>query len=154
MSRAGGFAVTGTLKAGPIDLEVLRHGEGRPILLVHGVNPVNPKAPFLDLLAEHGAVIAPSHPGFGQSPLPDDFDTMYDLVHLYLDLLEHLRVDAVTLIGLSFGGWLAAEIAAACPHRLAKLILVDAVGIKVSDRETPDILDVINSAPSVVQRRR
>ena len=57
-------------------------------------------------------------------------------------------------MGLSFGGWLAAEIAAARPHRVERLILVDAVGIKVGDRETPDILDVFNTAPAEVQRRR
>ena len=32
-------------------------------------------------------------------------------------------------------------------------MLVDAFGIKVSDRETPDILDVFNTAPAEVQRR-
>src|SRR5258708_8403428 len=39
--------------SGDIDLEVLQGGSGRPILLVHGVNPVSSAAPFLDLLAEH-----------------------------------------------------------------------------------------------------
>ena len=81
---------------------------GRPILLVHGINPVSPQAPFLDLLAEHGEVIAPSHPGFGDSPRPEDFDTMYDLVHLYRDVLDALP-DQAALIGFSFGGWIAAE---------------------------------------------
>ena len=51
---------------------------------------VDPDAPFLDLLAAHAEIIAPSHPGFGHSPRPADFDTIYDLVHLYLDLLETL----------------------------------------------------------------
>jgi pimeloyl-ACP methyl ester carboxylesterase len=99
-------------------------------------------------------VIAPTHPGFGHSTRPDDIETVYDLVHLYLDLLEQLPGERVTLLGLSFGGWLAAEIAAVCPHRLERLILVDAVGIKVSGRETADILDVFNTHPAEVQRRR
>ncbi len=59
----------------------------------------------------------------------------------------------MTLIGCSFGGWLAAEIAAASCHRLDRLILVDALGIKVSDRETADIVDVFNTAPDEVRRR-
>jgi len=59
----------------------------------------------------------------------------------------------VTLIGFSFGGWLAAELAAACSHRLDKLVLVDPVGIKISDRETPDILDVFEKSPDEVRRR-
>jgi pimeloyl-ACP methyl ester carboxylesterase len=32
-------------------------------------------------------------------------------------------------------------------------VLVDALGIKISDRETPDILDVFNTAPDEVRRR-
>jgi pimeloyl-ACP methyl ester carboxylesterase len=56
-------------------------------------------------------------------------------------------------MGLSFGGWLAAKIAVKCAHRLDRLILVDAFGIKISDCDTPDILDVFNTAPQEVQRR-
>ena len=56
-------------------------------------------------------------------------------------------------MGLSFGGWLAAEVAVAAATRIDKLILVDALGIKVSDRETPDILDVFNTASAGGHRR-
>src|SRR5438132_4667266 len=118
-----------------IELEVLRRAPDRaggpPILLLHGMDTVSPKARFLDLLGRHGEVIAPSSPGFGNSPRPADFDTIYDLVHLYLAMLDELPYDRVALIGLSFGGWLAAEVAVACSHRIAKLVLVDPVGIKL-----------------------
>ena len=137
-----------------VDLQILRGGAGPPLLLLHGLGPVEPDAPVLDLLAAHAEILAPTHPGFGHAPRPDDFETVYDLVRLYLDVLDHLAYAKVTLMGLSFGGWLAAEIAATCPHRLDKLVLVGAVGIKVSDRETPDILDLFNTAPAVVERRR
>ncbi len=136
-----------------IALEVLRRGAGRPLLLLHGLTTVPPQAPFLDLLARHAEIIAPSHPGFGRSPRPDDFDSVYDLVHLYLDVLDELPHDKVTLVGLSFGGWLAAEVAVKCGHRLDRLVLVDALGIKVGDRETADILDVFNASPREVQQR-
>jgi len=137
-----------------VDLQILRGGAGPPLLLLHGLGPVEPDAPVLELLAAHAEILAPTHPGFGHAPRPDDFETVYDLVRLYLDVLDHLAYAKVTLMGLSFGGWLAAEIAATCPHRLDKLVLVGAVGIKVSDRETPDILDLFNTAPAVVERRR
>jgi len=134
-----------------IDLEVLRRGSGRPIVLLHGFQTVDRRAPFLELLARHGEVIAPSSPGFGQSPRPKDFDTVYDLVHLYLAALDVLPGDKITLLGFSFGGWLAAEIAAACSRRLDKLVLVDPLGIKISDRETPDILDIFNRSPETAR---
>lgn len=136
-----------------VDLEVLRRGAGRPILLLHGLAPVDPGGPFLDLLARHAEIIAPTHPGFGHSSRPDGFDTIYDLVHLYLGVLERLAHEKVTLLGLSFGGWLAAEMATTCGRRLETLILVDAVGIKVSGRETPDVLDVFNASPQELRRR-
>ncbi len=144
------------LRVGPLDLEVLRRGPHRPggrtILLVHGANPVSPKAPFLDLLAEHGEIIAPSHPGFGNSPRPDDFDTMYDLVHLYLELLDALPAK-IAMIGFSFGGWIAAEVAASGSAKLDGLILVDPVGIKLGGREERDIVHFFNTSPSELNRR-
>jgi pimeloyl-ACP methyl ester carboxylesterase len=141
------------LRVAGIDLEVVRRGSGRQILVLHGFQTIDPDARFIELLARHGEVIAPSGPGFGNSPRPNDFDTIYDLVHLYLEVLETLPGEKVTLLGFSFGGWLAAEVAAACSHRLDKLVLVDPLGIKVSDRQTPDILDIFNKSPDEVRRR-
>ena len=43
------------------------------------------------------------------SPIHLDITTMYDLVNLYLAFLDTLPKGPVTLMGLSFGGWLAAE---------------------------------------------
>jgi pimeloyl-ACP methyl ester carboxylesterase len=67
-----------------VDLEILRRGSGPPLVVLHGLAPLDPQAPVLDLLAAHAEVIAPTHPGFGHAPRPDDFDTVYDLVRLYL----------------------------------------------------------------------
>ena len=141
------------LTVGGVELEVLRRGAGRPLVLLHGFQHVDPRSAFLDLLGAHARILAPSHPGFGRSPRPPDVETVYDLVHLYLDLIDALPEPRVTLMGLSFGGWLAAEVAAACSHKIDALVLVDPLGIKVSDRETPDILDVFNTSPREVARR-
>lgn len=135
-----------------VDLEVVRRGAGRTVVFLHGFHPLGPHAPFLERLSRQAFVLAPSHPGFGASARPDDVETVYDLVHLYGELIDALPADKVTLIGASFGGWLAAEIAASCPHRLDRLVLVDALGIKLGDRETPDILDVFNTHPDAVRR--
>jgi pimeloyl-ACP methyl ester carboxylesterase len=133
-----------------VELEVLRRGTGHPLLLLHGFQHIDPRLPFVDLLARDAELIAPSHPGFGRSSRPPDFGTVYDLVHLYLALLDTLPPGRLTLMGLSFGGWLAAEVAVKAGRRIDKLILVDALGIKVSDRETPDILDVFHAHPQDV----
>jgi pimeloyl-ACP methyl ester carboxylesterase len=153
MSSIQGNAAADRMTINGIELEVLRRGQGAPVVLLHGMDTVSPKAPFLDLLGRHVEIIAPSSPGFGNSPRPQDFDTIYDLVHLYLALLDQLPYEKVTLMGLSFGGWLAAEVAVASCHRIANLILVDPVGIKIGDRETRDILDVFNTNPAEVRRK-
>ena len=135
-----------------LELEVLRGGAGQPVVLLHGPTTISPQAPFLSLLAQHTEIIAPSLPGFGNSPRPDSFDTTYDLVHLCQSLLEVLPYEKVTLIGFSFGGWIAAEVAVNCSHRLERLILVDPVGIKIGGREERDIVHHFNTAPAELRR--
>jgi len=135
-----------------IDLEVLRGGSGDPIVLLHGMRSLTASSRLPSLLTTHGAVVAPSCPGFGGSVRPKDFDTVYDLIQLQRAVLEAVPGDRITLVGLSFGGWLAAEVAAQGHSRLSRLVLVDPVGIKISDRETADILDVFNRSPSEVRR--
>lgn len=134
-----------------IDLEVFRSGEGDPIVLLHGMRSFSPGSRFPALLAPLGSVVAPSLPGFGGTPRPKDFDTIFDVVHLVRAVLDSVPGEAVTLVGLSFGGWLAAEVAAAGHPRLARLVLVDPVGIKIGDRQTADILDVFNRHPNEVR---
>jgi pimeloyl-ACP methyl ester carboxylesterase len=103
-------------------------------------------------LAEHGEIVAPSHPGFGNSPRPHDFDTMYDLVHLYLEVLD-LLPEKATMIGFSFGGWIAAEVAASGSAKLDRVVLVDPVGIKLGGREERDIVHFFNASPAELNRR-
>ena len=140
------------MRVGTLDLETLWQGEGDPILLVHGTNPISPKAPFLPLLGRHGEMTIPSHPGFGASPMPADFDTMYDLINLYQDILDSLPPNT-TMIGFGFGGWIAAEVAVTRPANLARLILVDPVGIKLGGREERDIAHFFNTTPDELNRR-
>ena len=148
--------MTGTMNSqrmavGGLDLEVLRGGSGKVVLLLHGFQTISPKAPFLSELAKHCSYFAPSLPGFGSSKRPQDFDTIYDLVRHTLDLIDALPGYKITLIGFSFGGWLAAEAAVLRPAKLDRLILVDPLGIRISDRETRDILDIFNVHPDVVR---
>jgi pimeloyl-ACP methyl ester carboxylesterase len=96
-------------------------------------------------LSKHYRVYAPSHPGFGASDRPDHVNSVEDLVFFYLDLIEQLDLRDMILVGVSFGGWLAAELATRGTGRIAKLVLIDAVGVKFSGRETRDIVDIFAS---------
>jgi len=127
---------------GGTSLELYDQGSGPTILLLHGAGGLKAGAPFLRSLSAKARVVAPSHPGFGKSPLPDWVSSIDDLAYLYLDLLEQLDLRDVTLVGMSMGGWTAAEIAIKNSERLARLVLADPVGIKPSGREVRDIPDI------------
>jgi pimeloyl-ACP methyl ester carboxylesterase len=135
-----------------INLPMVRRGTGAPLLLLHGGDGPQSHLPFFAQLSTQFDVIAPVHPGFAGSPIPEHFDTLEDLVYLYLDLLEALDLRQVVLLGFAMGGWAAAEIAVRNSTRLARLILVDAVGIKPGDRDTRDIADIFAMPHSEVLR--
>src|SRR5438067_11405129 len=92
-----------------LDIELIERGHGPPLLFLHPGIGIDPRAAFLDELAQRVRVIAPSHPGFGGSDQPPSFTTIDDLAYFYLDLLDELALDDVTLVGVSLGGWIAAE---------------------------------------------
>jgi pimeloyl-ACP methyl ester carboxylesterase len=136
-----------------VDLELFELGNGPPLLYLHEAEGVPSDAPFLASLAQRFRVLAPSHPGFGRSSLPEQYDSVSDLAFLYLDLLDELSLSDVCLLGTSFGGWVAAEIAVRSCQRLSHLVLVDPIGIKVGDREQRDIADFF-ALPAEELRRR
>lgn len=72
---------------------------------------------FLEGLSRTFHVYAPVHPGFGESESPASFDSIDDLIYHYLDLLDVLGLEKTHFVGHSFGGWIAAELAAGHRHR-------------------------------------
>ena len=125
-----------------IHIELIEQGAGRPLLFLHPGIGVEPEAPVLARLAARRRVLAPTHPGFGRSEHPKSFDSVDDLAYFYLDLLDQLDLRDVVMVGVSLGGWIAAEIAIKSSARLSHLVLANPVGIKVGDREHRDIVDI------------
>src|SRR5918997_2129333 len=99
------------LEIGGAKIELERRGQGRPLLLLYGEEALELEAPFVDELAREHEVIIPSPPGFGGSERPDWITRPGDMAYLYLDLLEQFGFDKVDVLGFSFGGWIAAEMA-------------------------------------------
>lgn len=125
-----------------VDLEIVEKGTGRPLLFLHAGEGLWPERPWLDKLGQTHRVIAPFHPGFGGSSLPDWFGSVDDLAYLYLDLADHLQLKDAVLVGACFGGWVAAEMMVRSGKRFSHLVLADPVGIKVRGRDDRDIADM------------
>ena len=124
-----------------MDLELERRGRGQPLLLLYGEEGLESDAPFVDELAKDHEVFIPSPPGFGTSERPDWISSLDDVSYIYLDLMEKLALKNVPVVGFSFGGWLAAEIATKDNSFISKLVLVDAYGIKAGGPFDRDIAD-------------
>jgi pimeloyl-ACP methyl ester carboxylesterase len=123
-------------------IDLIARGDGRPVVFLHAENGIEPAHAAIDELAKSAQVIAPTHPGFGRSEVPNGMRTVDDLSYFYLDLLDQLDLRDVTLVGVAFGAWIAAEIAVKSTVRLSRLVMANAVGIKVGDREKRDIADI------------
>lgn len=128
------------------DLELLDStgsvNQGRAVLFLHSGQGYDPWHSFVAQLAAWRRVIAPSHPGFGRSALPDWLDSIDDVAHLYLELLDRLRLDQVDVVGCSVGGWIAADMASKAPERFHRLVLVGPVGVKIGPADKLDIPDL------------
>src|ERR1041384_1321594 len=136
-----------------IALETLMAGEGPPLLFLHGGDYVAQNRPLLDRLAHRWHVIAPRHPGFGNTPRPAWFRSIHDIAYLYLDLIERLELDNGLLVGSSLGGWIALEMAVRSQARLGGLVLIDSLGLKYGGREERDIADIYALPADEVVRR-
>jgi pimeloyl-ACP methyl ester carboxylesterase len=132
----------------------LRLGAGEPLLYLHGVlgdvfSVDGDLLPFHLRLAQGFEVIAPAHPGFADAaPLLEAVDSIEDLVFHYLDLLEALGLPQVHLVGHSLGGWIAAELAVRCAHRLKTLTLIAACGLTVPGHPTGNFFHAAAPRPA------
>ena len=129
------------------ELEVHEAGSGTPLLYLHPGGGFRPTDAFLAEAAKTRRVIAPSHPGFGGSALPDWIDSVDDIAHIYLELMDHYGLQKVDVIGCSIGGWITMEMATKAPERFGKIALMAPVGVKTGPADQLDIPDIFVMAP-------
>lgn len=97
-------------------------GSGPAVLLIHaGVADRRMWDPQLPNLAGGHVVIRVDLRGFGESPLPPE---PYDHVTDILTVLGNLGVDRAAVVGASFGGLVAQELARQHPERVERLLLL------------------------------
>jgi pimeloyl-ACP methyl ester carboxylesterase len=118
-----------------VTLEVEDHGEGVPVVLLHGF-PLSSEmwTPIRTAVEQAARLITPDLRGFGASDKPQGSYTMTTLADDILRLADRLRLEQFVLGGHSMGGYVALRLAAAHAERLAGLILIDTR----ASADTPD----------------
>jgi pimeloyl-ACP methyl ester carboxylesterase len=116
-------------------------GTGEPVIFLHGAGTVD-GFDFMEPWADKFRVIAPYHPGFGESGDDPTFTDLHDYVMHYLELFDELKLDTFSLVGLSLGGYLAAKFCSEHGHRVKKLALIAPAGIIDPQHPTLDIIKV------------
>ena len=127
--------VTASVKTIPIkhcsfEAKVRTAGNGPPLLYLHAAGgPI--WDPFVEGLCECFTVYAPHHPGTGETVRESIYtvDSLWDLVLIYEEILDALKLSSVPVIGTSFGGMMACELAAHQPERISKMIVLDPIGL-------------------------
>jgi pimeloyl-ACP methyl ester carboxylesterase len=119
-----------TLWQGEVVTSVRIAGEGKPLVFLHGEHGLQ-WDPLLDSLAKSYRVYAPLHPGTdGKHPdAVRALRTLSDLVICYDEMFEALRLDHAVVVGHGFGAMVAAEIAAAYPKFVDRLVLICPFGL-------------------------
>jgi len=127
--------------AGPVEIAVQDDDRTRTFLLLHGGGGIATMAGFADLLAARtrSRVLLPTHPGFGGTAKAATLTGTGALADAYLAMLDHLDVSDVTVVGNSFGGWLAAEIALRHSPRVSRAVIVNGIGIEVPGHPMTDV---------------
>ena len=113
-----------------VETRVQVAGDGPPLVFLHGAMGLT-WDPFLASLTDRYTVYAPEHPGtsLGDPDAIKAVDDLWDLVLHYYDLFDRLELAAPVIVGHSFGGMVAAEVAATNPARASKLVLISPVGL-------------------------
>lgn len=117
------------VQAGPARVHAWVGGEGPPVLLIHGFggDGLWTWRGQMEALAERHTVIVPDLVWFGRSSsaAPPSLDAQ---VEAMIGLLDGLGLERADVVGISYGGFVTLELAAAAPERVARVVVVDSPG--------------------------
>jgi len=134
-----------------VEVALRRDGAGETVLFLHGVGFLRQWLPFHAALTERVDLIAPEHPGFGDTPLPGGFRGFLDYVLHYDALLALLQADRLHLVGHGLGARLAAHMATVYPSRFASLTLIAPSGLRQEQEPLIDLFRMTYDALHAAQ---
>ena len=108
-----------------IELAYTRHGEGSPLVLLHGY-PLDGSiwSEVVPLLTDKFELLIPDLRGFGESTTVDTPYTMDTFASDVAGLLDHLGIEKAAIAGHSMGGYVALAFAKLYPERVSGLGLI------------------------------
>jgi len=138
VTTATGSHTEQTLEVAGRKLRVLEGGAGAPLVVLHHSTGNPGWVPIFERLAERFRTIVPDLPGYGQSERPEWAREARDIAILVNRLLQRLKLGPITLVGLGFGGFIAAELATMNQQALSGLVLIGAAGLQPNQGEILD----------------
>ena len=126
----------GFVDADGFRIRYMEGGQGAPLVHLHGAGGLR-LTPAHELLAKRCRVIAFEMPGFGQSPENTRTRSMPELASTMAGAIENLGLDAVDLMGTSFGGTTALWLAVQARERVRALVLEAPAAIRHDGAESP-----------------
>ncbi|MBH77923.1 MAG: hypothetical protein CL897_06820 [Dehalococcoidia bacterium] len=127
-----------TTEVAGLTVRYLQGGSGPAAVVLHHSSGNIGWAPFYEALSQKFTVIVPDLPGYGQSERPVWARDARDIAILVNRFLAQVAPEETTLIGLGFGGFIAAELATMDQERLSSLVLVGAAGVQPEEGELLD----------------
>ena len=133
-------------------LHVKVAGHGSPLLFFH---PLSGLAwpPLLDRLAQARTVYAPEHPGTspGDPQAIGQVQTFGELLLVYEEMIRMLGLERPAALGQSFGGMVAADLAATFPRLFSTLVLLAPMGLWRDDAPIP-LMEMVSGSPEEVPK--
>lgn len=129
-------------RVGEAELQVIKGGQGKPLLVLHGELGHPGWLSWHSALAQNRTLWIPLHPGFGKSPIADWIMDIRDLSIFYSRFIREQRLTPADVIGFSMGGWIATEMAVSNAQQFSKMILVGATGLRPPAGEIMDMFTV------------
>jgi pimeloyl-ACP methyl ester carboxylesterase len=129
---------TEDVKVCGVAVRLRKRGAGPPLLVLHHDIGTLESLPFYESLAQRFTVHLPSHPGYDGAERPAWLRSTRDVAVMYQALVAALELGSTNLVGLGFGGWIAAEMATMSPQAFRRVVLVGAMGLKPTRGEILD----------------
>ncbi len=135
-----------TVNARGLKVFVRRQGVGHPLLMINGIGAnMEMWGPAEDVLGRGSTTIAFDCPGTGRSqtsllPLP-----MPELARVVVAVLDELGHERIDVMGFSFGGALAQQLAHDAPDRVRRLALVSTGCGRGSELGQPSAISALSS---------